>query len=255
LISTNDLIWSEQMAFSSWRGDAGMIMPTMRPGAPEEVIRLLPEGIGMIVLYLDIRRGEVDEFRESLPQYERMSARLAQSGCQVIHPAGAPPFMLLGYEGERRQIAIWEDTYNAQFFTAGSNHLAAFSALGVRRIVGASYSAIQNDIVASYLQQAGIEVLAMEPLEAPFQQVQHIPPFAVYSHIKRLFMRNPGAQGIYIQGAGWRTLHILEDLERDLGVPVVHAVAAKAWEFQKRLKVRVPREGFGVLLRELPDMT
>jgi maleate cis-trans isomerase len=221
----------------------------------EEVVRLLPEGIGMIPLYLDIRRGDADEFRESLPHYERLSARLAEAGCQVIHPAGAPPFMLLGYEGERRQIATWEDAYNTQFFTAGSNHLAAFSALGVKRIVGASYSEIQNRIVVSYMQQAGIDVLAMEPLEAPFQQVQQISPFAVYLHIKRLFLQNPAAQGIYIQGSGWRTLEIIEDLEGDLGVPVVHAVASKAWEFQKRLRVRAPREGFGMLLRELPDMT
>lgn len=242
------------MPFPSWRGDAGMIMPTMRPGAPEEVIRLLPEGLGMLVLYLDIRRGEVDEFNESLPHFERDSARLAEAGCQVIHPAGAPPFMLLGFEGERRQIAKWEDKYNTQFFTAGSNHIAAFAALGVKRVIGASYSEIQNKIVVDYLQEAGIDVLAMEPLETPFQQVQNIAPTAVYAHIKRLYSQNPGAQAIYIQGAGWRTLGIIEDLERDLGLPVVHAVASKAWEFQKRLKVRAPRDGFGVLLRDLPDM-
>ena len=52
------------MSFSSWRGVAGMIMPTMRPGCPEEVIRLLPDGLGVITLYLDIERGEVEEFNE-----------------------------------------------------------------------------------------------------------------------------------------------------------------------------------------------
>lgn len=242
------------MGFSSWRGNCGMVMPTMRPGAPEEVIRLLPDGIGMIPLYLDIRRGEVDEFHDSLPHYETLSAKLAQSGCDVIHPAGAPPFMLLGFEGERRQIDKWETTYNAQFFTAGSNHVAAFAALGVKRIVGASYSEIQNKIVLSYMKEAGIEVLAMEPLETPFEKVGHISPHALYAHVKRLYRANPGAQGIYIQGAGWRTLDVIATLERDLGVPVVHAVASKAWEFQKRLKVYEPREGYGILLSALPDM-
>jgi maleate isomerase len=242
------------MGFSSWRGDAGMIMPTMRPGAPEEVIRLLPDGLGMIVLYLDIRRGEVEEFHESLPHFERLSARLAETGCQVIHPGGAPPFMVLGYEGEKRKIEDWQNKYNAQFFTAGSNHLAAFAALGIKRIVGASYSEIQNRIVLSYMKEAGIEVLGMEPLETPFQQVGHIASTALYAHVKRLFLQNPGAQGIYIQGAGWRTLDVIEMLEQDLGIPVVHAVASKAWEFQKRLKVHAPRDGYGILLRDLPAM-
>lgn len=231
-----------------------MIMPTMRPGAPEEVIRLLPDGLGMIILYLDIRRGEVDEFHESLPHFERLAARLAETGCEVIHPGGAPPFMLLGYEGEKRKIEEWQNKYNAQFFTAGSNHLAAFAALGIKRIVGASYSEIQNRIVLSYMKEAGIEVLAMEPLETPFQQVGHIASTALYAHVKRLFLQNPGAEGIYIQGAGWRTLDVIEMLEHDLGVPVVHAVASKAWEFQKRLKVHAPRDGYGKLLRDLPEM-
>jgi maleate isomerase len=229
-------------------------MPTMRAGAPEEVIRLLPAGIGVIPLYLDIRHGEVSEFHDSLQHYERLSERLVQTGCQVVHPAGAPPFMLLGFEGERRQIEKWENTYNVQFFTAGSNHIAAFAALGVKRIIGASYSGIQNEIVLKYMHEAGIDVLAMEPLETPFDKVGHISPSALYAHVKSLFTRNPGAEAIYIQGAGWRTLDVIEMLEGDLGVPVVHAVATKVWEFQKRLKVRVPREGYGVLLRELPEM-
>ena len=242
------------MGFSSWRGNAGMIMPTMRPGAPEEIIRLLPDGVGVITLYLDIERGDEAEFHDVLPHYERDIGRLARSGCEVIHPAGAPPFMLLGYEGEHRRIKHWENLYNSQFFTAGSNHVAAFRALGVRRIVGASYSALQNRIVIDYLTQAGIEVLAMEPLEAPFQSVGQISPLALYAHVKRLYLANPTAQAIYIQGAGWRTLEVVEMLEQDLGAPVVHAVISKVWEIQKRLRIHAPRNGFGTMLRDLPSL-
>jgi maleate isomerase len=242
------------MSFSSWRGVAGMIMPTMRPGCPEEVIRLVPDGLGVVTLYLEIERGEVEEFHESLSYYERDVARLAKAGCQVIHPAGAPPFMLLGFEGERRQLDAWSAKYNAQFFTAGSNHVSAFRALGAKKIVGASYSAIQNEIVVKYLREAGFDVLAMAPLETPFKAVGQISPHALYEHVKRLFVANPGADVVYIQGSGWRTLEIIETLERDLGVPVVHAVASKAWEIMKRLKVNAPRDGFGALMRDLPDL-
>ena len=242
------------MTFTSWRGDAGMIMPTMRPGSSEEVVRLLPEGLGVLTLYLDIRRGEADEFHAARPHYEKEAARLADAGCQVIHPAGAPPFMLLGYKGERRQIEAWQKQYKAQFFTAGSNHVAALRAFGAKRIVGASYSAVQNRIVVDYMKQAGFDVLAMEPMETPFAEVGHIAPQALYAHVRRLMRAHPKAQAIYIQGSGWRTLDIIETLERDFGVPVVQAVAAKAWEIQKRLHVFAPREGYGRLLRELPDL-
>ena len=84
------------MAFSSWRGVVGMINPTMRPGVTEEVCRLLPEGIGLIPLFLNIKRGTEDEFHAMMPHYEKLVAVLAEQECDLIHPHGAPPFMVLG---------------------------------------------------------------------------------------------------------------------------------------------------------------
>lgn len=45
------------MTFETEHGTVGVIKPTLRPGSLEEFIRLLPEGIGVIPLFLDIRRG------------------------------------------------------------------------------------------------------------------------------------------------------------------------------------------------------
>ncbi len=44
------------MAFTSWRGVVGCIKPTLRPGGLEELIRMLPEGIGVLPLFLNIQR-------------------------------------------------------------------------------------------------------------------------------------------------------------------------------------------------------
>ena len=76
------------MSFSSWRGVVGMINPTLRPGVTEEVVRLLPEGIGLIPLFLNVRRGTQDEFRTLMPEYEKLIAVLAECGCDLIHPHG-----------------------------------------------------------------------------------------------------------------------------------------------------------------------
>ncbi len=97
-----------------------------------------------------------------------------------------------------------------------------------------------------------MKIASMEPMDVPFDQVGQISPNSVYAHIRKLFMQNPGADGIYIQGGGWRTTGIIELLERDLKVPVVHATVCQSWEIQKRLHVREPVTGFGRLVRELP---
>ncbi len=99
------------MSFSSWRGVVGMINPTMRPGMTEEVCRLLPEGIGLIPLFLNISRGTEDEFETMMPHYEKLVAVLAEQKCDIIHPNGAPPFMVHGYKGEAKIVANWEKKY------------------------------------------------------------------------------------------------------------------------------------------------
>src|SRR6266540_117450 len=242
------------MAYTMWRGVVGLVKPTRRPGSLEELIRLLPPGIGVVPLLLNVKQGSYEEFRSAIPFYEKYVAELAEQGMDMIHPGGTPPFMLLGYKGEAQLIRQWEKKYKTPIFTAGQNHVDAMRALGIKKFIRASYSALQNKIVIDYMKQAGFKVVSMEPIDVPFDQAGQISPEACYAHIKKLFRANKGADGIYIQGGAWRTEGIVEMLEQDLQVPVVHANIAQAWEIQKRLHVREPRSGFGRLLKELPAM-
>jgi maleate cis-trans isomerase len=53
-------------------------------------------------------------------------------------------------------------------------------------------------------------------------------------------------------GSGaWQVKDIV-DVENDLGVPVVHPVAARVWYVQKKLRVRNPIKGASLLLEEIP---
>jgi maleate cis-trans isomerase len=45
---------------------------------------------------------------------------------------------------------------------------------------------------------------------------------------------------------------MVEALEGDLDVPVLHPSAARSWAIQRRLRVRVPKQGYGRLLSAFP---
>ena len=120
------------MAFSSWRGTVGIIKPTLRPGGLEELIRMLPEGIGVVPLSNNIRKGTRDEFAAVMAGYEDMTRQLAEAGVDVINPSGAPPFMVLGFKGERELIATWEKKYGKPIFTSGMTHVDALNVLGTQ---------------------------------------------------------------------------------------------------------------------------
>jgi maleate isomerase len=240
------------MAFTSWRGVVGCIKPTMRPGGLEELIRMLPEGIGVIPLFLDITEGTTEEFRRVFTFIEPLVAKLAERGCDIIHAEGAPPFMMLGYEGEASLLAEWEKKYKKPIFTSGTNHVRALHALGVKRFVGATYFTGQiNNLFAKYFTEAGFQPLGMEGMSTAFENVGQMSAHQVYAHVKACFLKHPKAEAIYLLGSGWRVLPIINVLEEDLGVPVIHPVPARCWEIQRRLSVRQPVPGYGRLLAEM----
>jgi len=241
------------MAFTSWRGVVGCIKPTMRPGGLEELIRMLPEGIGVIPLFLEISEGTTAEFKRVFTRVEPLVAKLAEHGCDIIHAEGAPPFMLLGYSGEAKLLAQWEKKYKKPVFTSGTNHVRALRALSVKSFVGATYfTGSINDVFAKYFSAAGFRVLGMEGMSTAFENVGQMSSHEVYAHVKRCFLKHPKAQAIYLLGSGWRVLPIIDLLEQDLGVPVIHPVPARCWEIQHRLSVREPVAGYGRLLAEMP---
>jgi len=240
---------------SSWRGSVGIIKPTLRLGGIEEFIRLLPEGIGVLPLFVNIRKGTADEFMSVLDHFEARVKELAEAGVDLIHPEGAPPFMVHGLEGERGIVARWEKAYGVPIVTAAMTQVEAMHALGLRRIVGVTYFRGElNQTFTRYFQDAGFEVLAMVGMDVDFDRVQELSSRQVYAHARDAFLKHRDADGIYMLGSGWHVTDILQILEDDMGVPVVHAVTARVWAIQQRLHVHEPRRGYGRLLAELPSL-
>lgn len=241
------------MSFPSWRGTVGVIKPTYRPGSLEEFIRLLPDGIGVIPLFLDIRRGTAEEFAAQIAHVEDRVAQLAAIGVDLIHPEGAPPFMALGAAAERERVAAWEARFKIPVVTAPQTQVEALRALGVRRLVGVTYfTGALNDTFSRYFTDSGFEVLEMTGIAVPFEMVGALSAQVVYAAARAAFLRHPTAEGLYLLGSGWRTLDVIEPLEQDLAVPVLHAVPARVWAVQQRLHVHQVRSGYGRLLAELP---
>ena len=241
------------MSYTSWRGTVGLIKPTHRPGSLEELIRLLPEGIGVIPLFVGFQRGNEEEFRAAVQAYEDRVEELAKLGVDLIHPEGAPPFMVHGYKGEEKIVKQWEEKYKRPIVTASQTQVEAMRALGVKKILGVTYfTGSINDTFTRYFIEAGFEILAMEGMSVAFEDVGRLASQEVYAHTRKAFLRHPGADAIYMLGSGWRTLDIIKPLEEDLQVPVIHPVPARAWSLQKRLHVRQPVKGYGKLLEEMP---
>lgn len=247
-----------QVGVKSWRGTVGIIKPNFRTGSTEDLIRILPRGIGVVPLHIDhrvVRDGTQSEFERSLDAYEEQVALLAELGVDLIHPAGSPPFVIHGYAGERALLERWEAKYRTPIFTNGTSQVNALRTYGAKRIVGVTYFRGNiNELFRKYLAEAGFEVLTMAGMDVDFGRVETLSPSEVYRFIKATFDAHRDVDAIYSMGPAWPTLEVIEMLEADLRVPFIDHIAAQSWEIQRRFGVRQPLQGYGRLLREMPDV-
>jgi maleate cis-trans isomerase len=248
-----DLLASPASA-AVWRGMVGCIKPTAGGSSLADMIRLLPNGIGVAAVYLDLVERSREEFQASYPVYEKHIAYLAAQHCDLISIEGAPPFMILGPDGETKLVDGWKQKYKADMFTSAQNQVNVLKAMKLKKILGVTpFGSDLNASYTKYFEANGIGVAAMEDMRSALGGNSDPSNERMYSIIKKKFLAQKGApDSIYILGSGWDTLGIIAPLEQDLGVPVVQPVAARVWEIQRRLYVRQPVKGFGVLLETLP---
>src|SRR5258706_1284767 len=66
---------------SNYRGVVGDIKPRPTDSALVDMIRLLPDGIGVIPVFLNLREGTREEYGNSYATYEKNIAYLAAQKC------------------------------------------------------------------------------------------------------------------------------------------------------------------------------
>ena len=168
---------------------------------------MLPEGIGVLPLFLNISKGTTDEFKRAVAPYEPLLEQLAEAGCDLIHPEGAPPFMLLGYKGEAELLKKWERQHKIPMFTSGSNHVRALRALKAKKIVGATYFTGKiNDVFAKYFKRGRLRRARHGRPRGRVRRGRQLSSHQVYAFVKQTFLKHRKADAIYLLGSGWRVL-------------------------------------------------
>lgn len=241
------------MSNANWRGIVGVIKPSYKSGSLVDFIRLLPDGVGVVPLFIGAREHTEDEYLRAMEIYQQRVSELARIGVDLIHPEGGPPFMVRGYEAERELVKSWQSKYDIPVVTTGMSHSEALRAMGIRRLLGLTpYQGAMNEKFAAYFKAAGFNVAAMEGIPIDFSRRYDLSREEIYGHIKKAYLHHRDVDGIYLLSPGaWRVSDVVS-VEQDLDVPVIHPVAAGVWSTLKHLSVKHSITGYGRLLELFP---
>jgi maleate isomerase len=166
----------------------------------------------------------------------------------IIFPATAPSSRNgPGYDQEL--IKRITEASGKPATTASTALLEALHTLSVKQIVlGAPWSASVNQTVAAFIEANGVKVLAQEALGFIRNlEIGLLDPQTAFDVGRRV--NKLGADAVMLACGNWSTFSIIDQLEHDLGKPVLTTNQVSLWHALKMMGTR-PLNGPGVLLRQ-----
>lgn len=227
----------------------GMLLPSSSTAQEADIGRALPGDITLHAARMRLNNVDAESTLRIVQEIEAESQKLADVDVDVIIFPATAPSSRMGPGYDQELITRISAASGKPATTASTALLEALRALSVKRIVlGAPWSAAVNRTVAAFLAANGVEVLAQEALglvrnlEIGLLDAQTA--FDVGQRVNR-----PDADAIMLACGNWSTFRIIDQLERDLGKPVLTTNQVSLWHALKIMGAR-PLDGLGVLLRQ-----
>jgi maleate isomerase len=180
---------------------------------------------------------------------ERAAASLADAGVRALAFACTTGSLVGGAGFDQRLVARLTAETGLPATTTATAVVEALAAVGARRpAVGTPYSSDLDAREAAFLTAAGLEPASVVGLGiARDADIARLSAGAVKDIARRAF-GGSGADSMFLSCTNLPTLHVLDELEQELGVPVVSSNAATFWHVLGLAGVKAGRAGLGRLL-------
>ena len=114
--------------------------------------------------------------------------------------------------------------------------------------LGSAYSPTVNDICANFLEANGYRVVVREGLNVVDNlEIGRLDVQTAYDLGKKI--DRPEAEALVLACTNWKSMDIVERLERDIGKPVLSTTQVSIWGALRRIGFTGKLPGYGRLLR------
>jgi maleate cis-trans isomerase len=236
-----------------WRGKVGFIAPPTDCIYYSEFAKVLPKGVDMTVATLGVDKFTPTDFQKAFDMYPAAIRNLAQKNCDIIHAGGGVAFLVVGYERSMKMLEEVKNSIKTPLITDFDAHFGALRALKAKKIALVTpFIPERTEERKKAFEAAGFEVVSTGSLGMKGNlDLENLPEYASYQIAKETFKKAPQAEAVHIACPVWQTVGIIDQLEHDIGVPVVSHVTGCAWAWLDALKIHEPVKGYGKVLEML----
>lgn len=230
----------------------GLISPNSSEETLADVYKIFPQDVRIEARTLHVSKYTDDEFHRAELTFQGLVRDLVKHPLDFLMVTGE---LFLSYKGPGSDREIL-DLVKQITPTPASTVLTAVThgcrALGLKRVVMASpFPGDQDERLVKFLAHDGIEVIAFRGLGCPNAKViWELAPQTGYDLSMALLREHPNVDGVYLPCNKWRTISVIERIERESGKAVVTNTQAWTWEALHAMGMGDPIIGFGRLLQQ-----
>jgi maleate isomerase len=228
----------------------GLLIPSSSSTQEPEFARALPPHVTVHAARLPLTQIRDDQTARLVDDIELESKKLADAQVDVIALPATAPSSRKGAGGDQELIKRIKDATGIPATTASTAMLEVLQVLGKRKVaLGAPWSPAVNQKVAAFLTQHGYEVVDHQELgHEDNLTVGRLDEQSGYDMGRKV--KSADADIVLLACGNWRTMGVIDRLERELGKPVVTTNQVTLWA-ALRIAGGVERiEGYGSLLRD-----
>ncbi len=234
-----------------WRGKIGIIIPSANTTMEPELNQMAPKGVSIHCSRMFAMGCSTEDLKRQDEDVERCARLLGSADMDVVIYGCTSGSFVNGLEWEKKLQEEIAREANCKSITTTWAVLSALEVYGKKKLALVNpYNDEVSEIEHRFFTEQGFSITGGQHLG--FDQgadIRSQTPEQVYQLAKKAVSEN--AEILFISCTNFRTIEILEMLERDLGIPVVSSNQASLWAALRAIGVKTEIEGYGSLFHYL----
>ena len=225
----------------------GLILPSSNTTMEPELYKMLPEDCTLHTARMRLQKVTIKALSAMEKKAVEAAQELSDAKVSVVNYGCTSGSLFGGVGHDRRIEAKLEKIVNAPCVATSRAVVDSLRALRVRKVaVATPYSKEIDELERKFLEGNNFEVVDMRGLGLVDNiQIGKQKPDIAYTLARQL--RCAEADAIFISCTNFRTIEVVERLERETGRPVVSSNTATLWGIIRKANLEKTIEGFGRL--------